>query len=113
MSIDVSAKNVKLWKNEHEGRKGKFYTFSVSASKKMQDGSYKNKSVRLFSKEIPQSVPNGTMIDFEGFLTVDVFQSRDGSEVSNIAIYANKVIFHDWEEDIGDDFERFEEDIPF
>ena len=51
MSINVECKNVKLWKNEHEGRKGKFYTYSVSVSKKMKDGSYKNKGMRVYPKD--------------------------------------------------------------
>ena len=113
MGFDVNAKNVKLWKNEHEGRKGKFYTFSVSASKKMQDGTTKYKSMRVFSKDIPQDIPNGTLVDIEGFITLDVYSGRDG-EVSNIAIYAQKITAHDWEDqDLGDNFDKLEEDIPF
>ena len=114
MSIDVTAKNVKLWKNEHEGRNGKFYTFSVSASKKMQDGSYKNKGMRVFSKNIPDEVPNGSLVDIHGFLTLDIYSGRDG-EVSNIAIYANEVIFHDYDaqENYGDSYEQLDEDVPF
>jgi hypothetical protein len=114
MSINVEAKNVKLWKNEHEGRKGKWYTFSISASKKMQDGSYKNKSIRVFSKDgIPTEIPNGSVCDINGFLTLDIFQGRDG-EVSNIALYANEIKFRDYEsQDYGDSFEELDEDVPF
>lgn len=114
MSIDVSAKNVKLWKNEHEGRKGTWYSYSISASKRMQDGSYKNKGMKVFTKNgIPAEVPNGAMCDIEGFITLDVWDGRDG-EVSNIAIYATEIKFHDHEsQDYGDNFAQAEEDIPF
>ena len=114
MSINVEAKNVKLWKNEHEGRKGKWYSYSISASKKMQDGSYKNKGMKVFCKEgIPNEIPNGSMCDIKGFLTLDVYQGRDG-EVSNIAVYANEIKFHDYDsQDYGDSFEELDEDVPF
>ena len=115
MSINVEAKNVKLWKNAHEGRNGTFYTYSISASKKMQDGTYKNKSVKVFLKGgLPDEIPSGAMCDISGFLTLDIYEGKNG-EVSNVAIYANEIKFHDWEaqDDYPDNFSQAEEDIPF
>ena len=112
MSINVDCKNVKLWKNEHEGRKGTFYTYSVSVSKKMKDGTYKNKSMKVYPKDgLPSDLPNGSTCDIEGFLTLDIFQGRDG-EVMNPMIYANNIKFHDYEPDY-DSYEQLDEDVPF
>ena len=118
MSIDVHAKNVKLWKNEHESRKGTFYTYSVSVSKKLKDGSYKNKGMKvIYSQGIPSEVQNGATCDIDGFLTLDVWEGRNG-EVVTPALYAKEIKFHDfepqnYEEDYGDNFAQAEEDIPF
>lgn len=114
MSINVEAKNVKLWKNEHEGRKGKWYLYSISVSKKMKDGSYKNKGMKVYPKDgLPSDLPNGATCDIEGFLTLDVWEGRDG-EVANPMIYANVIKFHDYEsQDYGDSFAEAEEDVPF
>lgn len=113
MSINVECKNVKLWKNEHEGRKGTFYTYSVSVSKKMKDGSYKNKGMKVYPKDgLPNDLPNGATCDIEGFLTLDIFQGRDG-EVMNPMIYANTIKFHDYEPDDYDSFEQLDSEIPF
>ena len=114
MSINVECKNVKLWKNEHEGRKGTFYTYSVSVSKKMKDGSYKNKGMKVYPKDgLPNDIPNGAVCDIEGFMTLDVYESRNG-EVSNPMIYANSIKFHDYEaQGDYDSFEQLDEDVPF
>jgi hypothetical protein len=113
MSINVDCKNVKLWKNEHEGRKGTFYTYSVSVSKKMKDGTYKNKSMKVYPKDgLPSDLPNGATCDIEGFLTLDIFQGRDG-EVMNPMIYANNIKFHDYDFDDVDGYEQLDADIPF
>lgn len=112
MSIEVNAKNMRLWKNEHEGRKGTFYTYSVSNSKKMKDGTYKNKGIKvIYTKGLPKELPNGAMCDIVGFLTLDVWEGRDG-EVANHAIFAQEIKFHDFEEDV-DSFEQLDEDVPF
>ena len=112
MSINVECKNVKLWKNEHEGRKGKFYTYSVSVSKKQKDGSYKNKGMKVYPKDgLPNDLPNGATCDIEGFLTLDVYTGRDG-EVATPMIYANNIKFHDIDLDL-DSFEQLDEDVPF
>ena len=113
MSINVECKNVKLWKNEHEGRKGTFYTYSVSVSKKQKDGTYKNKGMKVYPKDgLPNDLPNGATCDIEGFLTLDIFQGRDG-EVMNPMIYANNIKFHDYDFDDVDGYEQLDADIPF
>lgn len=114
MSIDVNAKNVKLWKNEHEGRKGTWYSYSISVSKKMKDGSYKNKGMKVYPKNgLPKDLPNGASCDIEGFLTLEVWEGRDG-EVVTPMIFANTIKFHDYEsQDYGDSFEALDEDVPF
>ena len=114
MGIDVKANNVKLWKNEHEGRKGKWYTYSISVSKKMKDGSYKNKGIKVYPAEgLPRELPNGATCDIEGFMTLDVFEGRDG-EVMNPMIYAKTIKFRDYEsQNLGDSFEELDEDVPF
>ena len=119
MSIDVYAKNVKLWKNEHDGRKGTWYTYSISVSKKNRDGSYKNKGMKVYPKDgLPADLPNGAMCDIEGFMTLDVWDGRDG-EVVNPMIFATNIKFHDYEsqglssEDLGDSYEQLDEDMPF
>lgn len=118
MSINIEAKNVRLWKNEHEGRKGTFFTYSISVSKKMKDGSYKNKGMKVYPKDgLPNDIPNGSTVDIEGFLTLDIFQGRDG-EVMNPMIYANKIVFRDMdtpsqEDGYMDSYESLAEDIPF
>lgn len=113
MSINVECKNVKLWKNEHEGRKGTFYTYSVSVSKKMKDGTYKNKGMKVYPKDgLPNDLPNGATCDIEGFLTLDIFQGRDG-EVMNPMIYANTIKFHDYDFDDVDGYEQLDAEIPF
>lgn len=111
MSIDVSAKNIKLWKNEHEGRNGAWYTYSVSVSRKQPDGTYKNKGMRvMFPKDtyIPEELPNGSNCDIEGFLTLRTYESR-GEEVSEIALFASKIVFKDYDSQ----FEEVDEDVPF
>ena len=113
MSINVECKNVKLWKNEHEGRKGTFYTYSISVSKKQKDGSYKNKGMKVYPKDgLPNDLPNGATCDIEGFLTLDIFQGRDG-EVMNPMIYANTIKFHDYDFDDVDGYEQLDAEIPF
>ena len=119
MSIDVHAKNVKLWKNEREGSRGTFYTYSISISKKMKDGTYKNKGIKLITGRyvvIPQEVPTGALCDIEGFMTLDVYEGRDG-EVSNPAIFATKIMFKDYEANDEyadvDSYEQLDEDVPF
>lgn len=115
MSINVEARNIKLWKNAREGRDGrKWYTYSVSVPRKMADGSYENKSLRLFTARdisIPDEIPNGALVDIDGFLTLDIYEGKDG-EVKNIALFANQIKFKDNEaNESNDSFSSF--DIPF
>lgn len=111
--FDITGRRVKLWVNDHEGRNGKFQTYTVSISKKGADGKYINKAVKLFiGKEAwkPDTVPNGHIIDFEGFPTLDIYTDKDGNEKREVAIYATKI---NWGELSADSFEELDEQIPF
>lgn len=123
MSLDISGKNVKLWVNEHEGKNGgKFNSYAISVSRKLQNGEYVNKSVRLtIGKEvyIPDNLGNGATIDFDGFLTLNVYTDRNGNEQREVQIYATSVDFNDLgtptRNDVQEEytFAEVEEDIPF
>lgn len=113
--FNVKITDAKLWKNEHQGRNGTFYTYSISVSKKMQDGSFKNKGMKVYvQKGVPKEVPNGALCDIDGFMTLDVFNGRDG-EVVNPMVFATEVKFADYEaqQESYDSFEELDEDVPF
>lgn len=124
MALDIKGKNVKLWVNEHDGRNGgKFYTYAVSVSRKGADGNYVNKSVRLVAGRdvtIPDGLISGTSVDFEGFLTLNLYTDKDGVDRSDISIFATSIHFNDFEyggtEQLAmaeDSFANVEDDIPF
>ena len=125
MSIDVSGKNVKLWKNERQSRNGgTWFDYSIGIFKKAQDGKYVNAYVKCkFSSKlsVPNELPNGASMDFEGFLTPDVYKDRNGQEVKRDMIMITQVKFHDVYGDDGgydtydgvDSFSQAEDDIPF
>lgn len=111
MSMDVTGKGVRLWISEREKRDGtKWYEYNVGCSKKRQDGSYANAYMKVkFDREIiiPDGLPNGTQMDFDGFMTADVYPTRDG-EVKKPMIYITSAKFHDLA-----GYEEVEEDVPF
>ena len=124
MSINVSGKNEKLWKNERQSRNGgTWFDYSIGTSRKNPDGNYVNSYMKIkFSSKltVPKDLPNGAQMDFEGFLTPDVYRDRNGQEVKRTMIMITKVNFHDvygndsYDEyaDI-DSFSQAEDDIPF
>ena len=125
MSINISGKNEKLWKNERQSRNGgTWFDYSISVSKKGQDGNYVNAYMKVkFSSKltIPNELPNGAQMDFEGFLTPDVYTDRNGQEVKRTMIMVTNVKFHDIYGDDNtddvyndvDDMAQAADDIPF
>lgn len=125
MSINISGKNEKLWKNERQSRNGgTWFDYSIGVSKKGQDGNYVNAYIKVkFSSKltIPNELPNGAQMDFEGFLTPDVYTDRNGQEVKRTMIMVTQVKFHDIYGDDNaddvyndvDDMAQAVDDIPF
>lgn len=120
MSIDVSGKNVRLWRSDRETRDGRTWSdYSVGISKKNQDGGYARGYIKVrFGRdiELPERVENGTNIDFEGYITLDTYRDRSGNEVKKDMIMITAVKFNDLPQeapDYGDSFSQAEEDIPF
>lgn len=119
--MDVTGNNVKLWKNEHAKQDGsKWFDYSVGVSKKKQDGSYVNTYMKVkFGRDIfvPDELPNGTQVDFEGYLTVDHYTGREG-EVKKPMIMITSAKFHDLPDTKrdgydADGFSEAMDDIPF
>ena len=127
MSINISGKNEKLWKNERQSRNGgTWFDYSIGVSRKAQNGNYVNAYMKVkFSSKltIPNELPNGAQMDFEGFLTPDVYTDRNGQEVKRTMIMVTNVKFHDVHGDDGydsygdydgiDSFSPADDDIPF
>ena len=111
--MNVSDKNAKIWAREIEGKNGKFYRYSVSVSKKT-DGKYVHTYIPvMFSKKsgAPEKIPNGTLCNYEGFVTVDDYKGKDGVPKFTPMIVIMSVEFAD---DIGEvGFTQTEEEIPF
>lgn len=108
--MDVSEKKAKIWRKDYQGKNGEFYRYSVSISKKNEDGKYVNAYLPIkFSKkaDAPEKIENGTFCSFEGFMSVESFKDKDGNERNQPMIIAMSAQFE------GDSFEQMEEDIPF
>ena len=113
--MDVIAKNAKIWRKDIEGRNGVFYKYSVSVSKKNEEGKYVNAYIPVvFSKRsgAPEIIPNGTVCDFKGFMSVDFYTDKAGNTVSNPQIVIMEVKF-ECDEDEVEDFASTDIDIPF
>ena len=114
--MEVKAEKAKIWRKDIEGKNGTFYRYSVSVSKKTQDGKYVNAYMPImFSKKsgAPDVVENGAMCSFSGFVSVDTYKDREGHERNTPMIVAMKVAFDNDPEDMGDSFEQAEVEIPF
>ena len=98
--MDISGQNVRLWANEHTKADGtKWYDYSVSVSKKKQDGTYVRTYMKVrFTEDAnaPAKIENGTKMDFAGFLSVDEYESR-GELVRKPMIVITSVVFPDLE----------------
>lgn len=94
--LNITGNNVKLWKNEHDGRNGKFYTYSIGVNKKVGDR-YVTKSVKVrLAREIEDnwSIPSGAPIDFEGFPTLEIYTDREGNERRDVIFFIQKLALH-------------------
>ena len=108
--MEVSAKNAKIWRKDIEGKNGTFYRYSVSVSKKTQDGKYVNAYIPVvFSKksDAPEKIDNGALCDFEGFMSVESYTDREGVTRNTPQIVIMSALFEE------DGFEQAEDEIPF
>ena len=113
--MEVSAKKAKIWRKDIEGRNGTFYKYSVSISRKNEEGKYVNAYLPVvFSKKsnAPDVISNGAICDFSGFMSVESYTDREGNTRNNPQIVVMKVDFEDATEGV-DPFEEAEDDIPF
>lgn len=116
--MDVSGNKAKVWVNEHQKRDGgKWYDYNVGIGKKKQDGTYVNMYIRVkFAKELglPDDIPNGTMMEnYEGYMTIDDYTTRDGEVVKRPLVIITKADFPELDADIPDSYEQLDEDILF
>lgn len=108
--MDVSEKKAKIWRKDYQGKNGEFYRYSVSVSKKNEDGKYVNAYIPIrFSKkaDAPEKIENGAVCSFEGFMSVESFKDKDGNDRNQPMIVVMSVQFE------GDSFEQMEDEIPF
>ena len=113
--MEVRAERAKLWRKDIEGKNGTFYKYSVSISKKTQDGKWVNAYVPVvFSKkaDAPERITNGALCNFEGFMSVESYTDRDGNTRNTPQIVIMKVEFDDPTEGV-DSFEQAEDELPF
>lgn len=118
MAINISGKDLKLWIGEHQKQDGsKWRDYSFSINKKNQDGTYVNGYLRAKfigeAREIPSNLPNGTKCDIEGYIGLEHYTKRDGTEVKNPMLMVTSVKFHDLPDAI-DEFAAIDDiDVPF
>lgn len=116
--MNVSEKNARVWRKDIEGRNGTFYRYTVSVSKKLEDGSYLTAYMPIrFTKRanMPEKIENGARCDFSGFLSVDAYPDKEGNEVKQIIIVAMNARLTDGGDPSEgvDSFAEAEDDIPF
>ena len=119
--MDVSGSNTRLWINEREGRDGNTWKdYSIGISKKREDGEYDTLylKVRFANKvSLPSTLQNGATMDFDGFLTVDKYTDKNGSEVKRPMVMVTRAGFGTRQpapaQEEVDGFTAAEEDIPF
>lgn len=113
--MDVTAKKVKIWRKDIEGKNGTFHKYSVGISKKTMDGKYVNAYIPLvFSKraDAPEKIENGALCDFEGFMSVESYTDREGNTRNTPQIVVMKIDFDDPTMGV-DSFQQAEEELPF
>ena len=112
--MDIKAENVKIWRKDIDGKNGTFYRYSVSVSRKMDDG-YVNAYIPVvFSKKsnAPEKISNGAKCNIEGFMSVDSYTDRDGNTRNTPQIVVMKADFEDASEGV-DGYEQLDEDLQF
>ena len=113
--MEVRAEKAKIWRRDYEGKNGTFHRYSVSVSKKNDDGEWINAYIPvLISKKAgaPQKIDNGTWCSFEGFFSVESYTDKDGKARNNPMIVITKIGFDDPTAGV-DSFEQADDDIPF
>lgn len=116
--MNISEKGTRVWRKDIESKNGTFYRYSVSISKKREDGSYANKYMPIrFAKKanMPEKISNGAKCDFSGFLSVEERPDRDGNTITEFVIVAmNATLTEGGDPTEGvDSFAEAETDIPF
>ena len=102
--------NAMVFRNEHDGASGKFYTYVVGVSGKKMDGSFVNTTIDAkFKKGVV--LENKTKINItEGFVSAREFTSRNGDTVRK-----PEVVILDFE--VNQDQSGFtaltDDDVPF
>ena len=113
--MEIREEKAKIWRRDFEGKNGTFHKYTVSVSKKNQDGKYVNAYIPLFftkNSGAPEKIENGTTCSIEGFMSVESFKDKDGNMRNTPQIVVMKVDFDDPTEGV-DSFQQAEEDIPF
>ena len=108
--MEVSGKNVKVWRKDIQGKNGMFYKYTVGISKKTQDGKYVNAYIPVvFSKraDAPEKIENGAVIDFDGFMSVESYTDKEGNTRNSPQIVIMNAVIED------DGFAQAEAEIPF
>lgn len=124
--MNITGEDTRLWVNERQRADGsKWFDYSVGISKKTEDGHYVNTYMKVrFAKSvnIPTDLPNGTKMDYEGFITVDSYTDKEGNEVKRPMAMITKADFYiegqrpktvEYSEDQIAGFSAAEEDVPF
>ena len=116
--MNVSDKGAKIWRKDIESKKGTFYRYSVSVSKKREDGTYASVYVPIiFAKKanMPEKITNGAKCDYGGFLSVDERPDREGNTIRTLQIVAMNARLTDADDPSEgvDSFAEAEMDIPF
>lgn len=112
--MEVKASKAKIWRKDIQTKNGSFPRYSVSVSRKMQDGKFVNAYIPvMFSKRAEVGeISNGAMCSFEGFMSVDSYTDKEGNTRNTPQIVIMKVEFDDPAEGV-DGFESAEDEIPF
>lgn len=122
--MDISGKDTRVWVNERQRRDGgKWFDYSIGVSKKKEDDSYTTVYMKVrFTKDVvlPDPMPNGIKMDFDGFLSVDEYADKDGNTVKRPMAVITRAQFDTalpdrtkYAAEDTDSFEALEEDLPF
>lgn len=117
--VNITAKEVRVWRKDIETHDGIKHRYSMSISSKKEGGGYDNIYLPVvFSKKsgAPSKISNGAICDFEGFPTVNAWTDKDGNAHKDLQIMVMKVRLHDTDDEADidtDSFEQLETDIPF
>ncbi len=122
--MNVSGENTRVWINERQKRDGgKWNDYSIGVSKKKEDDSYVTVYFKArFTKDVrlPDPMPNGIKMDYDGFMSVDDYPDKDGNIVKRPLVVVTRAEFETALPDRAkfadtetDSFSAAEDDIPF